>query len=170
MKALFFVEHSGNRSDVVRLITSCNRCEPVLVTIADSYPKATRYRLTDNGSNLVFCTVTPSSSPNFKPNVTPYIGEAEKEVILTNTKFNPLMVEIEMVDHDADTLTYAIEGDQVRDRDRAIITTYNDEKDIYMQQEYYTVKDRLGNPLRDVKTKRESIDGSQEYDKVVKKD
>lgn len=155
------------RTDITRLITSCNRCEPVIVTIADSYPKTQRYRLTDTGSKFAFCTVTPSSSSSFKPNVTPYIGTAGCKVIISNTKFSPVMLEIEMVDHDADTLTYMIEGDQVRDRDKAIITTYNEDKEIYKQQDYFTVKDSLGNALRDIKRNRTTFDGDQEYDKVV---
>lgn len=162
-----YLDDSGSMTNITRLVTSCNRCEPVLVTVSDSYPKATRYRLTDSGSKLVFCTVTPSSTTSFKPNVTPFIGAAEGSVIISNTKFSPVLLEIEMVEHDNETLTYAIEGDQVRDRDKAIITTYNDEKDIYTQQDYFTVKDRLGNALRDVKRQRKDIDNTQEYDKVV---
>lgn len=162
-----YYDSNGNRVDTTRLITSSNRCEPVLVTVADSYPKATRYRITDTGSNLLFCTVTPSSSTSFKPNVTPFIGIAGGKVSIVNTKFSPMLLEIEMIDHDADTLTYAIEGDQVRDRDQAVITTYNDDKEIYLQQDYYTVKNSLGTPLYDVKKKRVNIDGSQSYDNVI---
>ncbi len=162
-----YLDTSGNRTDISRLITSCNRCEPVLVTVADSYPKTTRYRFTDTSSNLVFCTVTPSSASSFRPNVTPYIGVPGGEVYLVNTKFDPKLLEIEMVDHDADTLTYMIEGDQVRNRDKAIITTYNDEREIYKQQDYYTVKSSLGEPLYDVKKNRDSIDNGESYDKVI---
>lgn len=155
-------------TEIVRLITSCNRCEPVLVTVADNYPKATRYRLTDSASNYLFCTVTPSSSSSFKPNVTPYIGVPGGEVIISNTKFNPVLLEIEMVDHDADTLTTMLEGDQVRNRDKAIITTYNEDKEIYMQQDYYIIKSKLGNPLYEVKKKREDIDTGENYDNIIK--
>ena len=162
-----YLDTSGNRTDISRLITSCNRCEPVLVTVADSYPKTTRYRFTDTSSNLVFCTVTPSSASSFRPNVTPYIGVPGGEVYLVNTKFDPKLLEIEMVDHDADTLTYMIEDDQVRNRDKAIITTYNDEREIYKQQDYYTVKSSLGEPLYDVKKNRDSIDNGESYDKVI---
>lgn len=162
-----YLDTSGKRTDISRLITSCNRCEPVLVTVADSYPKTTRYRFTDTSSNLVFCTVTPSSASSFRPNVTPYIGVPGGEVYLVNTKFDPKLLEIEMVDHDADTLTYMIEGDQVRNRDKAIITTYNDEREIYKQQDYYTVKSSLGEPLYDVKKNRDSIDNGESYDKVI---
>lgn len=162
-----YLDEAGNRTNVSRLITSCNRCEPVMVSISDSYPKVTRYRLTDNTNNLVFCTVTPSSASSVKPNVEPFIGLPGGRVIVSNTKFDPKMIEIEMVDHDADTITYMLEGDQIRNRDNAIITTYNENNEIYKQQDYYTIKDELGNPLYDVKKNRENIDISQEYDKVV---
>ena len=159
---------SGDLTEVVRLITSSNRCEPVLVTVADNYPKTTRYRLTDSSSNFLFCTVTPSSSSSFKPNVTPYIGVPGGNVIISNTKFNPVMLEIEMVDHDADTLTTMLEGDQIRNRDKAIITTYNEDKEIYMQQDYYVIKSKLGNPLYEVKKKRNDIDTDENYDNIIK--
>jgi hypothetical protein len=162
-------EASESITNTVRLITSSNRCEPVLVTVSDQYPKTTRYRLTDSSSNYLFCTVTPSTANSYKPNVTPYIGVPGGEVIISNTKFNPVMLEIEMVDHDADTITNVLEGDQVRNRDKAIITTYNDEKEIYMQQDYYIVKDKLGKPLYEVKKKRDTVDTSENYDDIMQR-
>ena len=151
-----------------RLIKSCNRCQPVAVSTGDGYPKATRYNLVDNASSVFFCTVTPSSAPSFKPNGYPYIGVPGEEITLCNTLFTPKMIEVEMVDHDADTISYMIEGDQVRDRDHGIITTYNEDKEIYHQADYYTVKSRLGVPLYDVKTNRENVDTSQSYENIPK--
>lgn len=150
-----------------RLIKSCNPCEPVIVNTGDGYPKTTRYNLNTSSSSLVFCTVTPSSSPTFKPNATPYIGEPGVPIKLINTKFSPKMMEIEMVTHDMDTLSYMLEGDQVNDRDNAIITTYNDNKEIYHQADYYTLKDKLGNPIYNIKKKRDIIDVEQEYDNII---
>lgn len=152
---------------ISRLIKSCNRCEPVVVNTGDGYPKTTRYNLTDTSSNLVFCTVSPSSAPTFKTNANPYIGEPGLEVKVVNTKFSPKLVEVEMVDHDADTISYMIEGDQVNDRDNAIITTYNEKNEIYHQSDYYVLKDRLGNPLYNVKRKRKNIDHSQDYENII---
>lgn len=151
-----------------RLIKSCNRCQPVAVSTGDGYPKATRYNLVDNSSNIFFCTVTPSSAPSFKPNGYPYIGVPGEEITLCNTLFSPKMIEVEMVDHDADTISYMIEGDQVRDRDHGIITTYNEDKEIYHQADYYTVKSKLGVPLYDVKMNRENVDTSQSYENIPK--
>ena len=150
-----------------RLIKSCNKCEPVVVNTGDGYPKSTRYNLTDNSSDYVFCTVTPSSAPSFKPNSAPYIGEPGVEVKLYNTFFSPKVFEIEMVTHDFDTMSYMLEGDQANDRDNGIITTYNDNHEIYIQQQYEVLKDELGRPLYNIKTKRNTIDTSQDYNNII---
>ena len=150
-----------------RLIKSCNRCEPVIVNTGDGYPKSTRYNLTDSSSNYVFCTVSPSSSPTFKPNAKPYIGEPGVEVKVINTFFTPQLYTIEMVTHDFDTLSYMLEGDQTNDRDNAIITTYNDKHEIYHQSDYYVLKDKLGKPIYNVRRKRENIDINQSYDNII---
>lgn len=72
-----------------------------------------------------------------------------------------------MVDHDIETLSYMIEGDQVNDRDNGIITTYNDKHEIYHQSDIYVLKDRLGNPLYNIKKKRDNIDYSQDYENLM---
>ena len=160
--------NNGNRTEISRLITSCNKCEPVLVTVSDSYPKATRYKLVDNSINtLFFCTVTPSTASGFKPNVTPYIGKPGGEVVISNTKFDPVLLEIEMVDNDIDSIMNMVAGDQVMNRDKAIITTYNSDKEIFRQQDYYTIKDKLGDALYTVKRKRDTIDTEESYDNRV---
>lgn len=150
-----------------RLIKSCNYCEPVIMNMGDGYPKSTRYNLNTANTSLVFCTVTPSSSPTFKPNATPYIGVPGVEIKLVNTKFSPKMMEIEMVTHDMDTLSYMLEGDQITDRDNGIITTYNDKKEIYHQADYFVYKDSLGNPLYNVKKKRDIINVDEDYDNIL---
>lgn len=150
-----------------RLIKSCNPCEPVIVNTGDGYPKTTRYNLNTTNTDLFFCTVSPSSAPTFKPSITPNIGKPGEEIKIINTKFSPKVIEVEMVTHDMDTLSYMLEGDQVHDRDNSIITTYNDDKEIYHQSDYYTLKDDLGNPLYNVRKKRENIDGNQNYDEII---
>lgn len=151
-----------------RLIKSCNRCTPMTVSTGDGYPKAVRYNLNnETSSSYVFCTVTPSSAPSFKPNAYPYIGVPGEEVTISSTLFSPKMIEVEMVDHDADTISYMLEGDQIRDRDNGIITTYNEENEIYQQYDYYTIKSKLGVPLYDVKKNRENIDFNQSHDDIT---
>lgn len=150
-----------------RIIKSCNRCQPVAVSTGDGYAKAVRYNLVDDASSILFCTVSPSSAPSFKPNGKPYMGVPGEEIRLCNTLFTPKMIEVEMVDHDADTISYMLEGDQVVDKDNGIITTYNEENEIYHQADYYTIKSKLGVPLYNVKKNRENVDTSQSHDNIT---
>lgn len=158
------VEYENGES---RLIKSCNYCEPVIVNTGDGYPKTTRYNLNVTTTSLLFCTLTPSSAPSFKPNSLPYIGVPGESIKIVNTKFSPKVIEVEMVTHDMDTLSYMLEGDQINDRDNAIITTYNDKHEIYHQSDYYVLKDSLGKPIYNVRKKRDNIDVNQEYEKVL---
>ena len=150
-----------------RLIKTCNTCEPVIVNTGDGLPKTTRYNLNVAKTNLLFCTLTPSSAPSFKSSATPYIGVPGEEIKIVNTKFSPKVIEVEMVTHDMDTLSYMLEGDQINDRDNAIITTYNDKREIYHQSDYYVLKDELGTPVYNVRKKRTNIDTNQEYENIL---
>lgn len=162
-----FLDENGEKNGISRLIKSCNFCEPVIVNTGDGYPKSTRYNLNVASQDLLFCTVTPSSSQTFKPNAKPYIGEPGVKIKLINTKFSPKLMEVEMVTHDFDTLSYMLEGDQINDRDNSIITTYNDKHEIYHQSDYYVLKDSLGKPIYNIKKKRDIIDTNQNYDNII---
>lgn len=156
-----------NRTEDFRLITSSNKCEPVAQNLNDGVRKAVRYRFNEN-SNLIFCTVTPSTASSFKPTTVPNLGVVGQQIALINTKFNPIMLEIEMVEHDAETISNMLEGDQIRDLDNATITTYNKDKEIYHHAEYYSLKNKLGEPLYEVKVKKDVGNNEMEYNNIVK--
>ena len=158
------------RTDRAFIITSCNFCKPVWVSVTDSANIPRRYQYTDSSSDLLFCTLTPCSYGDYSPNVAPSIGtgDPEKDVVaIINTKFSPVMVEIELVEHDAETITTMLEGDTIMDHDNAIMTHYNNNKEIYQQYDFYEQKNSLGEPLYSVKRKRENIDSSEDYDNIV---
>ena len=148
----------------IRIITSCNYVEPINVS-----GNEVRYNITDSTSSLLFCTVTPSTANAFAPNSVPNIGRAGTSVVVINTKFNPVAIEIEMVDKDFDTISTMLEGDQVRDRDKGLLTTYDETKSIYQQYELYTLKDSLNHPLYDVKRKKDAPDMTQAWEKIIVK-
>ena len=158
------------RTDRAFIITSCNFCKPVWVTVTNNTNIPRRYQYTDTSSNLLFCTLTPCSYGEYSPNVAPNIGtgEPDKDVVaVINTKFSPVMIEIEMVEHDAETITTMLEGDTIMDHDNAIMTHYNENKEIYQQYDFYEQKNSLGEPLYTVKRKRENIDSSKNYDDII---
>ena len=68
-----------------RVVTSAFYCEPVVTNLSNSSQKAIRYRYVDGGSDLIFCTVSPSSAPSNKANATPFIGQPNQNIVMTNT-------------------------------------------------------------------------------------
>lgn len=150
-----------------RVITSNNRAEPVNQNLTNSNQKAIRYRFNDN-STLTFCTVSPASAPNVKPNALPFIGQPNQQVIITNTFFNPVMLEIEMVEHDVETLAYALFGNQTKSLDDGIYTIYNFNNQIYKQYNLYEIKDQFtGKPLFEVREQRTSIDFTKGFNNIT---
>jgi len=151
-----------------RVITSNNRAEPVNQNLTNVNQKAIRYRFNDN-STLTYCTVTPSSAASINPNVLPFIGQPNQQVIITNTFFNPLMIEVEMVQHDIETLAFAMFGNQTKSLDDGIYTIYNFNNDIYKQYNLYEIKDvYTGTPLFEVREALKSVDFTKEFNKVTK--
>lgn len=163
---IIYLNDNGDREEYYRIITSNNKCETVSEVTPGSSKNPNKYRFNESGL-LVFVTVTPSVSPSFKANATPYIGRADQEIILVNTKFEPILIDIEMVDRDAYTISTMLEGSQLRDLDNGLVTTYNENGEIYMQHEHYSLKDN-NKPIYEVKiNKSDSIDFSQTLDGKV---
>ena len=162
---IIYLDENGNRQDYYRIITSNNKCEPVVGAPSSSSDKTYSYRYEDS-SSLIFVTVSPSSAPTFKENALPYIGKATQKILLVNTLFEPIQLDIELTTHDADTISYMLENSQLRDLDNGLVTTYNDNNEIYNQAEHYTLKDSYsGRPVYEVKrNKQGSIDFSQTID------
>ena len=137
-----YYDSTGSQIDMYRIITSNNRCEPVSQNFNDVSGKGVKYRL-NNSSNLIFCTVTPSTAMSFNPNDLPSLGSTNDGgfIKLVNTKFNPIALEIEMVEHDVQDVVTMLEGDQIRNLDNALITTFNKDGEIYHQAEYGNIVD-----------------------------
>ena len=150
-----------------RVITSNNRAEPVNQNLTNSNQKAIRYRFNDN-STLTYCTVSPASASNVKPNALPFIGQPNQEVIITNTYFNPIMLEVEMVQHDVETLAFALFGNQTKSLEDGIYTIYNFNNDIYKQYNLYEIKDKFTDkPLFEVREEKASIDFTKTFTNIT---
>lgn len=150
------------------IITSNNRVDVVNQNLTNTNQKAVRYNFNDN-STLVFATVTPSSSSNVKPNVLPFIGEPNQKVIITNTFFNPLMVEIEMVEYDLESIAVGLYGPQSKSIEDGIYTNYTFDKEIYKQYNLFEIKDQFtGEPVFEIREPRTEIDFSKGFDDISK--
>ena len=151
-----------------RLITSSFFCEPVVQNLTNTSSKAIRYRYTDTNTNLIFCTLTPSSSPSNKPNAIPYIGQPNQNIIVTNTFFNPISIDIEIVDNDISTLAIALFGNQTKSMEDGIYTMYDSNNNIFKQYNLYEVRDGFNKLLFEVREDRNNnIDFSKNFTNIT---
>ena len=166
----YLKEETGTGQDKIqnlfRIITSNNRALPISQNQGNSNASQA-YTFNDN-STTVFCTVSPSSAPSVKPNATPFIGNPQQRVIITNTFFDPVMLEIEMVEFDDETLAYALFSNQTKSLEDGIYTIYNFGNQIYRQYNLYEVKDQFtGKPLYEVREQKFDIDPTKDFDDIT---
>jgi hypothetical protein len=151
-----------------RVVTSCFYCEPVVTNEVNTSQKAIRYRYVDGDSNLLFLTLSPSSSPTNKPNATPFIGQPDQNIIITNTFFNPVTIEIEMVEYDISSLAIALYGNQTKSIDDGIYTIYDSQNNIYRQYNLYEIRDQFNALLYEVRQSRgNNIDFSKNFTTIT---
>ena len=153
--------------NLVRYIVSSNKVVPVTENIGNTSQRSVRYRFDDSGT-LLFLQLTPSSSTDVKPNLKPYIGKAGQKILLSNTFFNPVMVEVEMVENDIETVVDYIAGEQIKDVDNGIVTYYDKDREIIRQMDVYEIKNDVGDvSMYEVKQIRENIDITQDFDEIT---
>jgi hypothetical protein len=164
-----YLNPDGSRiPNFFRVVTSSFFCEPVVTNEVNTTQKAIRYRYVDGDSNLIFLTLSPSSSPTNKPNATPYIGQPDQNIIITNTFFNPVTVEIEMVEYDISSLAIALFGNQTKSIDDGIYTIYDSNNNIYRQYNLYEIRDQFNALLYEVRQSRgNNIDFSKNFTNIT---
>ena len=150
-----------------RVVTSSFYCQAITSNLSNDTDKSIRYQYTDQVTNLIFMTITPSSSPSTRPNVIPFIGQPGQKIILTNTFVNPTTVEIDMVEHDASTLAHALYGNQTKAITPGIYTIYNENNEIYKQYNLYEIKDEFSETLYEVREERTDIDETLGLDNIT---
>ena len=151
-----------------RMITSSFYCEPVIQNLTNTSQKSIRYRYTEGTTNLIFCTLSPSSSPTNKPNATPFIGQPNQDIVISNTYFNPVTTEIEIVEHDISTLALALYGNQTKSIDDGIYTIYDSENNIYKQYNLYEIRDQFNELLYEVRQDRgNNIDFTKNFTNIT---
>lgn len=151
-----------------RIITSSFYCEPVVQNLTNTSQKSIRYVYVEGTSNLLFCTLSPSSSPTNKPNATPFIGQPNQNIIISNTYFNPITTEIEIVDQDISTLAIALYGNQTKSINDGIYTIYDSDNNIYKQYNLYEIRDQFNDLLYEVRQDRgNNIDFSKAFNNIT---
>jgi len=166
-----YLNNNGSKiPNFYRIVTSNFYCEPVPTNLTQTNQVSPRYVYTDNPSNLIFCTLSPTAAPTNQPNAIPFIGQPTQGTIITNTFFNPISLEIEMVDQDFDTLAIALYGNQTKSIDDGIYTIYDlsGANNIYKQYNLFEIRDEFDKQLFEVRQDRGTqIDFSKDFNTII---
>lgn len=152
--------------NLFRIITSANRCEPITENLTNTNQKSIRYRFNDTGS-LLFLTLTPSATSNIKPTATPFIGNVGQTISIYNTFFDPIMLEIEMVENTIDTLADGIFGNQTESVDGKLTIYQQNTNAIVAQFNLYDILDDFGKTMYKVKERVQIIDDSLDFNNIT---
>jgi hypothetical protein len=164
-----YIDDNGDKiRNLFRIITSSNRAIAENGNNTSTTQSSVRYRFSDSeSSNLLFLTVSPSTPNNVRPNVNPFLGVPGQDIIISNTFFNPVLIEIEMTEHDIETLALGIYGNQSKSKVDGILTYYTEDGDIYKQFDVFETENSEGLIDYEVKLERDIIDPSKDLNNVL---
>jgi hypothetical protein len=118
------------------------------------------------GGNALFLTVSPDEGSLVSGQGGGSIGSAGQDILLTNTYFDPVHIEVEMVEHDVKTLSYALYGNTTRDNSTGILTYFDEEGNIYRQYNLYTRKKDFNQGSVDIRQIRGNINTNQNFNTI----
>jgi hypothetical protein len=126
---------------------------------------AAAYTIDPGGTNL-FLTVTPDEPSLISSSTSIDIGQKGQKILISNTYFDPITLEIEMTDMTIKTLGYGIFGNSTRDLETSILSYFDDQNRIYRQYNLYTAKKKFGNGNIDIREQRSIINLNQDFASV----
>jgi len=126
---------------------------------------ATAYVLDPGGTNL-FLTLTPDESSLISNNGAVDIGQKGQKILISNTFFDPISIEVEMTDMTIKTLGYGIFGNSTRDLETSILSYFDDQNRIYRQYNLYTTKKQFSDGNIDIRERRSIINLNQDFNSV----
>lgn len=125
------------------------------------------YVLNASGSDL-FLTLSPDEGSIVSGQKSGEIGEAGQDILITNTYFDPVHLEVEMVDQNIKTLSYALYGNTTRDNDSGILTYFDESGNIYKQYNLFTRKKQFAQGSVDVREIRTATESEQDFESISK--
>lgn len=123
---------------------------------------ATTYVFHPNGNQL-FLTLTPDEASLVTNQATTSLGKSGQKILLSNTFFDPVMIEVEMVDQNIKTLSYGIYGQSTRDLETGVYSIFDENGNLYKQYTLLTQKKQFSNGNIDIKQQRTTIDRTQTF-------
>jgi len=160
----YFDDNDVKIRNLHRIITSSDLVN-VSATNSNSNASSQTYVLDPNGNQL-FLTVTPDENSRISSIQKPDLGKSGQKILLSNTFFDPVMLQIEMVDQTLKTLSYGIFGNSTRDLQSGVFSQFDEENNLYRQYNLLSRKSEFTNGIIESKEQRTIINLDQNFDDV----
>lgn len=168
-----YIDSTGAKiPNLFRVVTSANIAEQINDNVNSTTQKTVRYRFVETGS-LLFLTLSPSTAPSIRPTALPFIGTPGQSIILTNTYFDPLTIEVEITDSTLEAVSAFLFGNEVRRRSQDDLSGglrthyFPGTNDIFKQFQVFTIQDEETGAIYDVKQELLQPDLSQDFDQII---
>lgn len=148
-----------------KIITSSDLVTPATNNNVTVNASSTGYVL-DSAGNSLFLTVSPDEGSLVSGEAAGNIGSQGQEILLSNTYFDPIHIEVEMVEHDVQTLSYALYGNTTRDNETGILTYFDERGSIYRQYNLYTRKKQFSQGSVDIREIRTSFNTGDDFKSI----
>lgn len=145
-----------------KIITGSDPVSPSQNPSVPSQNSTTSYTLNENGASL-FLTLTPDEVSLISNLAKADLGKAGQKILISNTFFDPVMMEIEMVDQTIKTLSYGIFGNSTRDMETGLFSIFDENNNLYKQYNLLTRKKIFTNGNVDYKEQRTTINYNQTF-------
>lgn len=145
-----------------KIITGSDPVSPAQNTSQSVQGSTVSYTLNNNGSSL-FLTLTPDEISLISNTARADLGKAGQKILISNTYFDPIMLEIEMVDQTVKTLSYGIFGNSTRDMETGLFSIFDENNNLYKQYNLLTRKKLFGYGNVDYKEGRTNINYNQNF-------
>lgn len=147
-----------------RIITSSDLVS-VSVNSQSNNSSSTTYVLDQNGTSL-FLTLTPDENTLISNVQQPSLGSAGQNILISNTFFDPVMLEIEMVDQNIKTLSRVLTGNSIRDTLSGRLSYFDEQGNLWKQYNLLTRKNKFGTGELDIKQELSDIDFNQTFNDI----
>jgi hypothetical protein len=149
-----YFDTNGNKiNGLNRIVTSSSLVSVSTNNTNNNIQGAMVYTLDNSGTNL-FLTLSPDEN-NLISNATPVnIGIRGQTILLNNTGFDPISIEVEMTDTTIKSLGFGMYSNSTRDLGTGVYTIFDDQNRVYRQYNIYTQKLTNNSSSLDIKEQR----------------
>lgn len=162
----YFDDNGVKIKNFHKIVTGSDLVSPASNTSQSIQGSTTSYVLDDNGS-LLFLTLTPDEISLISNTARADLGRAGQKILISNTFFDPLMIEIEMVDQTVKTLSYGIFGNSSRDMETGLFSIFDENNNLYKQYNLLTRKKTFGRGNIDYKEELQDVNYNENFNDII---